>query len=555
MPRVPTGNVYFARGNFIVRVTIGKKRPRFVLSTCQTQEQADERGAIVASVAARLRASGHDDVAEGILTRVATAAKGRALDAVLVAVDRVVAGSASVVSAARAATFQEFCEDWTEGRLAERWPDHVKRKASSIDDRERARLHIYPTVGHILLTDFKIDHADAVMSALDSDLSPASRRHVAQIIRRVLQMAVYPARIIPGNPLPRGFLPSIGAGKAMTYLYPAEDAQLLGCRAVPLAHRVLYGFLAREGMRRSEAERLEWGDIDLERGIVTLDQTKTDDARAWALDPGVARALVTWRALLGSPRSGERVFGMGLTRAAAVLREHLTLAKVDRKALFERSAQRQPIRVHDLRATFITISLANGRSETWVMDRTGHTTSAMVNRYRRAARSLAEIGAGELMGLDVAIPELVEASKPPAETVTATETATDAASGMMVAQAEATDPACSESSARGRGRTGTPVKIADFESEGRASNGSKPCDSQDSESPNLTVQSVVGSTGAFEALRFRCVDALTGLLVEAVEAGDEVLADVLIRAIRDPLFTQLDVRQRAILNPRPRSDT
>ena len=75
----------------------------------------------------------------------------------------------------------------------------------------------------------------------------------------------------------------------------------------------------------------------------------------------------------------------------------------DRPQLFERSAMRQPIRAHDLRATFITISLATGKTATWVTDRTGHTASAMVNGYRRKARSWQ---LGELGPLDECIPEL-----------------------------------------------------------------------------------------------------------------------------------------------------
>jgi hypothetical protein len=66
---------------------------------------------------------------------------------------------------------------------------------------------------------------------------------------------------------------------------------------------------------------------------------------------------------------------------------------------------KQQIRAHDLRATFIMIALANGRSESWVADRTGHRSSLMINRYRRAARSVAELGLGELTSLDDAIPE------------------------------------------------------------------------------------------------------------------------------------------------------
>jgi hypothetical protein len=39
------------------------------------------------------------------------------------------------------------------------------------------------------------------------------------------------------------------------------------------------------------------------------------------------------------------------------------------------------------------------------MGRTGHETSAMLARYRRAARSVAELGLGELSPLDEALPE------------------------------------------------------------------------------------------------------------------------------------------------------
>jgi hypothetical protein len=93
-----------------------------------------------------------------------------------------------------------------------------------------------------------------------------------------------------------------------------------------------------------------------------------------------------------------------LDRIAADLRKHLKVAGVTRTE--PRNANRQPIRAHDLRATMVTISLANGRSEAWVADRTGHRTSTMINHYRRAARSLSELGLGNLASMVDAIPEL-----------------------------------------------------------------------------------------------------------------------------------------------------
>ena len=68
--------------------------------------------------------------------------------------------------------------------------------------------------------------------------------------------------------------------------------------------------------------------------------------------------------------------------------------------------------MHDLRATFVTVNLANGRSETWVADRTGHRSSEMVNRYRRGARTWAETNLGALGPLDALIPELGPLPRP-----------------------------------------------------------------------------------------------------------------------------------------------
>jgi hypothetical protein len=172
-------------------------------------------------------------------------------------------------------------------------------------------------------------------------------------------------------------------------------------------------------MRTSEAGLLTWGDLDLERGAIALDENKTDDPRAWMLNEGVTRALIGWRALTAlKGKKEDLVFSID---GSALDIEHLSntfrthLASVDniRPVLFQSSKNRSPIRAHDLRATFVTIALATGQTETWVADRTGHKSSTMINRYRRAARMAAELNLGSLQPLDEAIPEL---SAPSADT-------------------------------------------------------------------------------------------------------------------------------------------
>ena len=164
-------------------------------------------------------------------------------------------------------------------------------------------------------------------------------------------------------------------------------------------------------MREGEALGLDWPDLDLSAGTVRLDVNKTDDPRTWVLGRDVAEALRRWWVMAGSPKAGPVFRTSGGERLsnhhlADRLRTALQAAGVTRAELFEHSKKRQQVRVHDLRAAFVTLALAAGRSETWVADRTGHKSSVMINRYRRAARTAAELGLGWFVPLHESVPEL-----------------------------------------------------------------------------------------------------------------------------------------------------
>lgn len=425
MGRIARGTVLQRGDRFFVQLTIAKGRKGrrwFHLSTCSTTEAADERAIIVADFVRRLREAGHDAAVVKIAEKAA-----RATPEVLESLKRIVDGfirghekdEGGTFVPSKKMTFREVGEAWTSGAIHRSFPDHVPIKATASDDGWRLEKHVYPHVEGVPIVTFTLDHAQEVLRNLSAKLAPASRRHVAQLMARILKLAAYPCRIITRSPLPPGFLPRLRGEKALEYLYPDEDAKLLACTEIPLVFRMAYGLLAREGMRTGELVRLTIGDFDLVRGAVKLDENKTDDPRAWALDPGVARALSLYREhfragaaedapMLEGPikRPTEGYRYLEADRLAGPLRRHLKQAKIDRPALFERSATRRPIRAHDLRATFVTLSLANGRTEAWIADRTGHKSSVMINRYRRAARKVDELGLGQLKPLDEAVPEL-----------------------------------------------------------------------------------------------------------------------------------------------------
>lgn len=413
MPRKVTGTIYESNGRMYAQVTVShNKRRSFLLPDGIYCDAAEKRAAILAEFATKLRQAGREDITVKLLD-IASQREGKALDEVRRAVELIVAGKVIPARSTNMPTIRQLGKRWTSGELSRLYPDHIRRKRSANEDDERLERYVFPVVGDIFVDKFSLDDAEDVMRGVPAERAPATRRHIAQLLYRMCRMAVFPLRLLKANPLPTGFLPRVGPGKAKGWVYPDEDAQLLASPKVPFEWRIYYGYLHREGMRSAEAAQLTFSDLDLVRGGVALDNNKTNDPRAWALSLGVPEALRAWRAI--RERRGERIEANTLVfidedgkpmvegNAAKRYRAHLRAAGITREVLFERNETRQPVRLHDTRATFITVALANGKSEAWVQDRTGHRSSTMINRYRRAARTVSELGLGDFRRLDEAL--------------------------------------------------------------------------------------------------------------------------------------------------------
>lgn len=404
------------------------------LVTCRSRNQAELRQQLIAGLIAQLRAAGK----EGSILPVSRQA-AEADDGSLPAIQKLVAGLALgservapkpightvAEAAASTMTLREFAAAWTSNELAAQYRGRVR----VIDHGENARRldkHVYPVVfrgrqvGDIPLNEIDLDVADHVLA--QPTLPEGSLRHVAQCLHRLLKLAVYPVRLLERSPFPPGWLPPSAGLKERSYLYPVEDAALLQADTVPLVWRLFFGFLAREGLRREDAATLEWTNLSLglggAMGHVVLDETKNGRGASWALDPGTTEALRRWQDLCPAgawvfptealPRYRRRRHGQPLhvDHAGEVLRRSLKMAGIERDKLFQNGDNRLQLRAHDLRATFVTLALASGRSEDWVMQRTGHSSSVMLSRYRREAKTAQELGLGWLKPLHQAIPEL-----------------------------------------------------------------------------------------------------------------------------------------------------
>ncbi len=432
MGRRATGSVYESCGSLYLSVSLGKRKS-FRFTTCRNLQEAELRKTVIVDVIERLKGVGRIEVAERFC-KSAVEADEQTLARLLRLIENVIAGREDPVhvadpqdaeSPSATTTFGAFATMWTSNELAQRY----RRRVKEVDHKEnvlRLKKHVFPIafkgrkIEDTPLNEFTLDHADHVLA--QPTLPDRSLRHVAQCMSRVLKLAVYPTRILDRSPFPPGWLPPPNQPKERSYLFPSEEVLLLGHRPCPLVRRILFGFCAREGVRRENAVTLEWTNLTLDlpggEAIISLDVTKNGRGGTWSLDPGTAEALRRWRRVCPSerlvfpsealPRYRRRRAGQPLAveHAAADLRAALQAGGVDRAKLYEHGENRQRLRFHDLRATFVTLAVATGRTEDWVVRRTGHLSSAMVARYRRDAKTAEELKLGWLMPMHEIIPEL-----------------------------------------------------------------------------------------------------------------------------------------------------
>jgi integrase len=422
----PTRGWYANRiGVRYVHIPLGKGKRKSTRLAVKTDEAADARAALVREIATKLLAAGQTADALEWAKKAATTEDEERARKILGYARALAKGEAKKAGEPEGdiVTFKRIGQDWTAGRLAQKYPDSVPLKRTVVVDVSRLEW-LYKTggLGDLPITAFRIEHAEAAMAKLDRKLRPATRRQYAQLIRRVLEMCVWPLRILPANPIPRGFLPKPRQDRALMCLYPEEEATYLGHRETPLVERVACGFLARMGFRKSEvigsdpddddpAPPLAWDRVDLKRGVVHMARSKTEKPRPVALPPDVVRALEAWRKV--HPKN--RIVFAGaddvpIALEARVYRAHLRTAGVTRAELHaEGRKDTVALRVHDLRALFTTVSIAQGRPDYWIRDRTAHKTLSMLDRYRRQARMFEELNLGPLAPLDQTIPELAAA--------------------------------------------------------------------------------------------------------------------------------------------------
>lgn len=383
---------------------------------------ATRDAAVAEARIARLEQMSHSLIAKGLMKSAAFLLKKAAAQASDEAFDLCLQTAAALAprtesKSSKPRTFQDLGELWTSGELHRLYPDNVKLKASSDDDERLLGWH-YKTIGGVLLTEFATEHYWMAMRSLPpTAVRPMTRLHYAQVIAKVLRLAVFPVEAIPLYPLPvKNLMPVVVKGEiAFPYLFPDEDLALMS--RVPatfpklqarvdadwyLVARAFFGVLNREGMRIDECLGMTWRLQDFRHGIINIGPRKNGLTGSWPAAEGTLEALEVLRERFGGEGPFDRL--PKDEKWAWRLRQMLLAAGQDRHALHHGGEGRRRLRGHDTRSTFVTLRLAQGWSEGKVSLRTGHMSSEMINTYRRQMESVRELGyVNFLTPLDVAL--------------------------------------------------------------------------------------------------------------------------------------------------------
>lgn len=246
------------------------------------------------------------------------------------------------------------------------FPDHVKAITTPRTNKSRVAALI-EVIGAVAVASFRLEHAQHAMRTLPAGLKLSTRRHYAQVIRKVLAFCVYPLKHIDANPVPVGFMPKGERGAGCPVAVPQERSVAVrgheGAVPLPRALGVPVPRSAGDHGARREPRRR----------VITHDKNKTNDPRAWVLAADVRDAPRVWLEMRGNPDGllfvDERGRSLQNDHVAEVSREHLEQARVGEQqpALFvtklDQRPQRSPFERDDRALQAAVADLLGSQSE------------------------------------------------------------------------------------------------------------------------------------------------------------------------------------------------
>lgn len=278
-----------------------------------------------------------------------------------------------------------------------------------------ARNRILPTLGALPLARLTPAAIQGLyLRLLDEGKAPKTVRLTHTVVRQAMAQAVA-WKLIARNPAEGVQLPGEGDPADVTWT-PAEVRAFLEATSHDRFGAV-YALALDAGMRLGELLALNWADVDLERGIVTVRRTVSRTREGgWKQREGAKTTAGRRPIVLAAPtvaalrayraRQAERRLALGPAWSAGDLvfdRDGVPCSPNAVREAFDRAvtASGLPrITPHGMRHTMATMLLGAGIHPKIVQERLGHRTVAMtLDRYSHVTMDMQKGAAAALMDL------------------------------------------------------------------------------------------------------------------------------------------------------------
>ena len=300
----------------------------------------------------------------------------------------------------------------------DKWLKHKAQgslAANSLEQyTELVDRYVKPLIGQARLRDLTPLVIQAAYDDLGSRVSARTVRYTHAVLSSALKQAVK-WRMLTENPALFVDLPK-QQRKEMRAISGTQVKQFLEA-AAESKHFTLFATLLETGIRPSECLGLKRSDIDLGRGILTIQRTliwKRDGGeyyfgepktkrsrRSIPLSPQLTRLLKSHLAKQGAARlkAGAAYTDLSLVFAnesGQPLREHNLIVR-HFKPILNRAKLPKEIRLYDLRHSCATILLEQGEHPKVVAERLGHSGTALtLDTYSHVAATMQESASAKI---------------------------------------------------------------------------------------------------------------------------------------------------------------
>jgi integrase len=302
-------------------------------------------------------------------------------------------------------TFHEFASEWLAARKPELRPRTV------VDYEWALTHHLLPFFKDYRLPEISMANVDRYKArkAAEGTLAAAQINKTLKRLAQILELAVDYGHLSRNPAASKGGRRRVKEPKPQrSWVEPEQLMALLD--AAPKGHRPMLATLAGAGLRVGEACALDWRDLNLATGTLTVQESKTPAGRREVdLPSGLATELWTLAAtslrtepddpvFIGTQGTRQTPSNVGRRLKSAIRKANVELERLGIEPISDR------VTPHSLRRTFASLRYACGDDPVYVAEQGGwKDPSFPIRVYARAVRRRERLSGAHLEAFDWAL--------------------------------------------------------------------------------------------------------------------------------------------------------